>query len=256
MAVTFEHHDGVGSITLDNPPANSYDVQIMSEFGAAVDDAIDSGARAVVVRSASEKFFSAGADVKKLLAGDVAADMEMIGISQAAFRRMAVAEAVFIAHVAGHALGGGLEIALACDVRLATAGSYKLGTPEVTLGLLPGNGGTQRLTRLIGPSRAMDLLLTGRTFTAAEAHEWGLVAAVYDPEEADDRVRAYAVALARGPALAFAAIKRCVYEGGELPLSEGLALEAELVEHLFGSQDAREGLHAFVEKRPPEFVGA
>ena len=256
MAVTFEHHDGVGSITLDNPPANSYDLEVMSEFGAAVDDAIESGARAVVVRSASEKFFSAGADVKRFLDGNVAASMEMIGVSQSAFRRMAAADAVFIAHIAGHALGGGLEIALACDVRLATAGSYKLGTPEVTLGLLPGNGGTQRLTRLLGPSRAMDLLLTGRTFSPAEAHEWGLVAALYDPEEADDRVRAYAVTLAHGAALAIAAIKRCVHEGGDLPLSEGLALEADLVEHLFGSRDAREGLHAFVEKRTPEFTGA
>ncbi|HWD73602.1 MAG TPA: enoyl-CoA hydratase/isomerase family protein [Solirubrobacteraceae bacterium] len=256
MSVAFEHHDGVGSITLDNPPANSYDVQVMSEFGAAVDDAIDSGARAVIVRSASEKFFSAGADVKKFLAGNVAANMEMIGISQAAFRRMAEADAVFIAHVGGHALGGGLEIALACDVRLATAGRYKLGTPEVTLGLLPGNGGTQRLTRLLGPSRAMHLLLTGRTFSPTEAYDWGLVAELYDPEDADDRVRAYAAQLAHGPALAIAAIKRCVHEGGEMSLSEGLALEAELIEQLFGSQDAREGLHAFVDKRMPEFVGA
>ncbi|HZE03635.1 MAG TPA: enoyl-CoA hydratase/isomerase family protein [Solirubrobacteraceae bacterium] len=256
MAVSFEHHDGVGSITLDNPPANSYDLQVMSEFGAAVDDALESGARAVIVRSASAKFFSAGADVKRFLDGNVAANMEMIGVSQAAFRRMATAQAVFIAHVAGHALGGGLEIALACDVRLATAGNYKLGTPEVTLGLLPGNGGTQRLTRLLGPSRAMDLLLTGRTFSPAEAHAWGLVSAVYDPEEAEDRVRAYAVGLARGPALAIAAIKRCVHEGGQLPLYDGLALEGELVEQLFGTRDAHEGMHAFVEKRTPEFEGA
>lgn len=256
MAVEFTSHRGIGAITLENPPANSYDVEVMSEFGASVDDAIDSGVRAVIVHSASEKFFSAGADVKKFLDGNVASNMEMIAISQAAFRRMAQARAVFIAHLAGHALGGGLEIALACDIRLATAGNYKLGTPEVTLGLLPGNGGTQRLTRLIGPSRAMDLLLTGRTFSPAEAYEWGLVSALYDPAEADDRVRAYALRFAEGPALAAAAIKRCVHEGSELPLSEGLALEAEMIEELFGSQDAREGLHAFVEKRDPEFVGA
>ncbi len=256
MSVTFEHHDGVGSITLDHPPANSYDLEVMSEFGAAVDDAIESGARAMIVRSASEKFFSDGVDVRKFLAGSVASSMEMIAVSQAAFRRMAAADAVFIAYIGGHALGGGLEIALACDVRLATAGHYKLGTPEVTLGLLPGNGGTQRLTRLVGPSRAMDVLLTGRTFSPAEAYEWGLVSALHDPQDSDDRVRAYAVQLARGPALAIAAIKRCVHEGGEMSLSEGLALEAELIEHLFGSQDAREGLHAFVEKRTPEFVGA
>jgi enoyl-CoA hydratase/carnithine racemase len=188
--------------------------------------------------------------VKKFLDGDVEANMEMIRISQAAFRRMAAAEQVFIAHVGGHALGGGLEIALACDIRLAAPGGYKLGTPEVTLGLLPGNGGTQRLTRLLGPSRAMDLLLTGRTFSPDEALAWGLVAALVDEDEA----RAYAERLAGGPRQAIAAIKRCVHEGAQLSLEDGLALEAELVEQLFRSQDASEGLHAFVEKRRPVFA--
>ena len=164
----------------------------------------------MLVRSASEKFFSAGADVKKFLDGDVDANMEMIRTSQAAFGRMAAAEQVFIAHIAGHALGGGLEIALACDIRLAAPGGYKLGTPEVTLGLLPGNGGTQRLTRLIGPSRAMELLITGRTFGPDEAVQWGLVAALME----EDAAREYAERLAAGPALAIAAIKRCVHEGG------------------------------------------
>jgi enoyl-CoA hydratase/carnithine racemase len=182
--------------------------------------------------------------------GDVDANMEMIRTSQAAFRRMAAAEQVFIAHLAGHALGGGLEIALACDVRLASPGRYKLGTPEVALGLLPGNGGTQRLTRLLGPSRAMDLLLTGRTFGPDEALQWGLVAELLDEEG----VRAYAQRLASGPAQAIASIKRCVHEGGQLPLEDGLALEAELVEALFRSQDAAEGMTAFLEKRAPEFA--
>ena len=178
--------------------------------------------------------------------------MEMIRTSQGAFRRMAAAEQVFIAHVSGHALGGGLEIALACDIRLAAPGSYKLGTPEVTLGLLPGNGGTQRLARLLGPSRALELLLTGRTFSPDDALAWGLVAALVD----EDGARAYAERLAAGPKLAIAAIKRCVHEGAEKPLEDGLALEAELVERLFRSQDAGEGLRAFAEKRKPEFVGA
>src|SRR4051794_19862398 len=163
----------VATVTLDHPPANSYDLAVMKAFAADVDAAIASDARVVVVRSASEKFFSAGADVKKFLDGDVEANMEMIRTSQAAFRRMAAAEQVFIAHVNGHALGGGLEIALACDIRLAAPGAYKLGTPEVTLGLLPGNGGTQRLARLLGPSRAMELLLTGRTFSPDDALAWG-----------------------------------------------------------------------------------
>ena len=129
------------------------------------------------------------------------------------------------------------------------------GLPEVTLGLLPGNGGTQRLTRLIGPSRALELLITGRTFGVEEAREMGLVADVYDADEAGEGVREYAARLAAGPALAIASIKRCVHEGGELPLANGLALEAELMEQLFRSKDADEGLHAFVEKRKPEFVG-
>jgi len=242
----------VTEVTLDNPPANSYDLEVMQRFAGDVDAAIASDARVVVVRSASEKFFSAGADVKKFLDGDVAANMEMIRTSQAAFRRMAAAEQVFIAYLNGHALGGGLEIALACDIRLARPGGYKLGTPEVTLGLLPGNGGTQRLTRLLGPSRAMELLLTGRTFGPDEAHQWGLVAALME----EDAVREYAERLAAAPPLAIAAIKRCVHEGGQLPLDEGLALEADQVESLFRSKDATEGLTAFVEKRQPEFVGA
>ncbi len=257
MAVSFQSDGGVGTITLDNPPANSYDLAVMIEFSEAVDQAIDSRAtRVVVVQSASPKFFSAGADIKKFIEGDVDANMEMIRVSQAAFRRMAAAPQVFIAYIAGHALGGGLEIALACDIRLAAAGLYKLGTPEVTLGLLPGNGGTQRLTRLIGPSRALDLLITGRTFSVDEGRQFGLIADVYDAEEAQQKVAEYAARLAAGAALAIAAIKRCVHEGGQQSLDGGLALEAELMEQLFGSDDATEGLRAFVEKRVPEFADA
>src|SRR3954447_14180930 len=220
----------VAYVTLDNPPAHSYDLGVIQAFAADVDEAIASDARVVVVRSASERFFSAGADVKKFLEGDVDANMKMIRTSQAAFKRMAAAPQVFLAHLAGHALGGGLEITLACDLRYASEGSYKLGTPEVTLGLLPGNGGTQRLTRLLGPSRAMDLLITGRTFSAQEALEWGLVSAVYPADEAEAKVREQAERFAAGPALALAAIKRCVHDGGAQPLDRGLALEAELVE--------------------------
>src|SRR4051794_21695868 len=159
----------VASVTLDNPPANSYDLAVMQKFAADVDEAIASDARVIVVRSAGEKFFSAGADVKRFLEGDIEANMEMIRTSQAAFRRMAAAEQVFIAHIAGHALGGGLEIALACDIRLAAPGAYKLGTPEVTLGLLPGNGRTQRLARLPGAARATAPPLPRRTLSPDRA---------------------------------------------------------------------------------------
>jgi enoyl-CoA hydratase/carnithine racemase len=254
--VTYEVENGVGTITLDNPPANSYDLAVMQFFGAAVDEAIASDANVVILRSGSAKFFSAGADVKKFLDGDVDGNMEMIRTSQATFKRMAAARQVFIAHINGHALGGGLEITLGCDLRFASEGRYKLGTPEVTLGLLPGNGGTQRLTRLIGASRAMELLLTGRTFSVEDAVGFGLIHDVFPATEAEAAVRDVAEHLAAGPALALAAIKRCVHEGSQLSLDDGLALEQDLVEGLFRSIDALEGMTAFVEKRPAAFTGA
>jgi enoyl-CoA hydratase/carnithine racemase len=257
MPVTFSADGAVGSITLDNPPANSYDIEAVRELAGAIGAANDApDVRVVVLRSASEKFFSAGADVKRFLANDADANMEMVRLAHEALASVARSPKLFVAWIAGHALGGGLEMALACDLRYAAEGSFRLGTPEVTLGLLPGNGGTQRLTRLVGPSRAMDLLVTGRTFSPDEALQMGLVSALHPPEEAEEKVRALAERLAAGPRLAVAAIKRCVHEGGEKPLDEGLALEAELVERLFRSRDAEEGLTAFVEKRSPAFVGA
>src|ERR671933_58407 len=159
---------------------------------------------------------------------------------------------LFVAWIAGHALGGGLEIALACDLRYAAEGSYRLGTPEVTLGLLPGNGGTQRLPRIIGRGPALDLLLTGRQVDPAEAQRLGIVSALFADEES---FRAHVEKLAAGPPLAVANIKRAVYQGLDVTLEEGLTLERELVEQLFRSQDANEGLTAFSEKRTPTFTG-
>jgi enoyl-CoA hydratase/carnithine racemase len=256
MAVSFSTEGKLGFITLDHPPANSYDAAFMSEYSEAVDSAIASDARIVIVQSANPKFFSAGADIKVFTEGNIGANMEMIRISQAAFKRMAAASQLFIAYVAGHALGGGLEIALACDIRVAKSGSYFLGLPEVKLGLLPGNGGTQRLTRLIGPSRAMELLVTGRRYGVDEAVAMGLVAQVFDGDDAESKARQYAEELAAGAVVAIAAIKRCVHEGGAMSLDHALTLEAEQMEMLFGTRDAAEGLQAFVDKRPAEFAGA
>jgi enoyl-CoA hydratase/carnithine racemase len=254
MAVSYAGGGAVGTITLDKPPANSYDIEMIAELGEAIDEAAaDAAARVVVVRSASERFFSAGADIKAFLANDADANMEMIRTAHGTLGRLAAADQAFVAWVAGHALGGGLEIALACDLRYALAGDYRLGTPEVTLGLLPGNGGTQRLTRQIGRGPALELLLTGRTVTPAEAHALGIVGGVFDDEEAFD---AHVQRLAAGPPLALAAIKRCVHDGAERPLEDGLELERQRMEALFRSKDAIEGLTAFVEKRPPKFVGA
>jgi enoyl-CoA hydratase/carnithine racemase len=249
MAVRFE----AGTIVLEQPPANSYDVEFMRELGEAIAAADASDARVVVVRSANERFFSAGADIKRFLANDVDANMEMIRVAHEALASMARSPKLFVAWIAGHALGGGLEIALACDLRYAAAEGFRLGTPEVTLGLLPGNGGTQRLPRLIGRGPALELLLTGRQVEPEEAHRLGIVSGLFASE---DEFRAHIEKLAAGPPLAVAGIKRAVYEGLELRLDHGLALERDLIEALFRSQDAREGLTAFSEKRRPGFVGA
>jgi enoyl-CoA hydratase/carnithine racemase len=254
MPVTYAADGAVGTITLDNPPANSYEIGFMRELADAIAAASgDDAVRAVVVRSASERFFSAGADVKRFLANDPAENVAMVETAHEALASIARSPKPFVAWIAGHALGGGLEIALACDLRYAAEGSFRLGTPEVTLGLLPGNGGTQRLPRLIGAGPALDLLLTGRQVDPAEAHRLGIVTGLFPSE---DELRAHVERLAAGPPLAIANIKRAVYEGLQGPIDEGLALERELIGELFRSQDGVEGLTAFSEKRAPSFVGA
>ena len=254
MAVSFGTDGAVGTITLDKPPANSYDIEFMRELADAIRAAGDADAvRVVVVRSSSEKFFSAGADVKRFLANDLEDNMDMIRLAHEALAGIARSPKLFVAFVAGHALGGGLEIALACDVRYAAAGRFKLGTPEVTLGLLPGNGGTQRLPRLIGAGPALELLTTGRPIGPDDALRLGLVSEVFEDAAAFD---AHVQRLAKLPPLALAGIKRAVFEGMDAPLEQGLALERDLIEALFRSRDANEGLTAFSEKRAPEFTGA
>jgi enoyl-CoA hydratase/carnithine racemase len=254
MAVRYDSQGSIGTITLDKPPANSYDIEFMEELSSAIAAADDDGdARVVVVESASEKFFSAGADVKRFLANEVDANMDMVRLAHETLRGIADSPKPFVAYVAGHAQGGGLEIALACDVRYAQEGGYRLGTPEVTLGLLPGNGGTQRLPRLIGVGPALELLLTGRQLTPEEAQRIGLVSRLFAGRA---EFRAHVDKLAALPPLALKEIKRAVYEGIERPLASGLELERGLIEKLFRSQDANEGLVAFSEKRRPEFVGA
>jgi enoyl-CoA hydratase/carnithine racemase len=208
-----------------------------------------------VLRSASEKFFSAGADVKAFKENTVEANMEMIRASHETLSSIATIPKVFIAEINAHALGGGLEIALACDLRFAADGDYRLGTPEVTLGVLPGNGGTQRLPRLIGWSRALDLMVTGRTVTPSEARELGIIDAVFAVDALREKTNEYARRLAAGATKAIGNIKLAVHEGIALGLDAGLEREQELVEELFSSDDGREGIAAFAEKRTPAFSG-
>jgi enoyl-CoA hydratase/carnithine racemase len=256
MVVSFSTEDGIGVVTLDKPPANSYDLAFIEELGEAVGAAAsDDAVKVVVVRSASERFFSAGADVKAFNENAVESNMEMIRLSHETLSSLASIPKVFIAEINSHALGGGLEIALACDLRFAAEGDYKLGTPEVTLGVLPGNGGTQRLPRLIGWSRALDLMVTGRTVSPTEALELGILNDLFPADELRERTFEYASALASGATRAIGHIKLAVHEGLEGSLEDGLALERQLVEELFRSEDGREGIAAFAEKRKPVFAG-
>ncbi|HEX2304506.1 MAG TPA: enoyl-CoA hydratase/isomerase family protein [Gaiella sp.] len=257
MAVSFSADAGIGTITLDKPPANSYDLEYVQELGAAVDEAAsDQEVRVVILRSASEKFFCAGADIKAFQAGPHERNMEMIETSHRTLSSIARIPKVFIAEINGHALGGGLEIPLACDLRFAGDGDYGLATPEATLGLLPGNGGTQRLPRLIGRSRALDLMITGRTVTPGQALELGIVDALFPADELREKTLEYAQTLAVGATKAIGNIKLAVHEGIDDGLERGLERERELVEELFLSEDGREGLAAFAEKRQPTFTGA
>jgi enoyl-CoA hydratase/carnithine racemase len=256
MAVSFSADESVGVVTLDKPPANSYDLEFIEELAASVEAAArDDDVKVVVVRSASERFFSAGADVKAFGENTVEENMEMIRASHETLASLATIPKVFIAEINAHALGGGLEIALACDLRFAAEGDYRLGAPEVTLGVLPGNGGTQRLPRLIGWSRALDLMVTGRTVSPAEALELGIVNRVFGAGELREQTLAYARKLAAGATKAIGNIKLAVHEGLSAGLELGLERERVLIEELFRSEDGREGIAAFAEKRAPVFGG-
>jgi enoyl-CoA hydratase/carnithine racemase len=256
MSVRLEKEGGVGIIVLDRPPANSYDYAFLREFASAIDDArVDLSIKsAVVVASASEKFFSAGADVGAFAAGGPRSRFMTALLAHEAFRKMENTPLVFIAAIAGHCLGGGLELALACDVRFAAEGAYQIGLPEVNLGLFPGSGGTQRLPRLVGLAKGLDLIANATTLKPAEAKEIGIVDRLY-PDAAACRAGAieYAAKLGAGPGVAIGHAKLAINQGYGAPLDLGLAIEREAIGRVFVSEDAEEGIKAFTEKRKPEF---
>ncbi|HEX8721362.1 MAG TPA: enoyl-CoA hydratase/isomerase family protein [Pyrinomonadaceae bacterium] len=259
--VGYEAEGGVAVITLNDPPANTYSYEMMRQLDSAVLGArMDESVHVVVITGAGEKFFCAGADIKMLTEVTPAFKYYFCLHANETLSRLEQTPKLVVAAINGHCVGGGLEVALAADVRVARKGAGKMGLPEVALGVLPGTGGTQRLARVVGKSRAIELMAAGELFDFERGAELGLVNHVFEAETADafrERALEYArrFAAPHKAALAVGRIKRSVQSGAEIPFEYGLALERELQQQLFQSDDAREGLSAYVEKRKPNFKG-
>lgn len=254
--VRMKREGRVLTIGLDRPPMNALSRAFGRELHAAFSEASRmEGVSVAVIASLSDRAFIAGADIKEMAGMSRKESEEFSALLQETNDLLAGMRKVVIAAIRGHALGGGCELALACDYRFMAAGSGRIGLPEATLGILPGAGGTQRLPRLVGLSRAMDLLLRGRSLTPEEALAIGLVDRVLDPGNFLDEVTAFANELAAGAGRAMGYIKAAVLEGMELPLAQALAVERKYGLENLGSHDAKEGLAAFAGKRKPQFTG-
>jgi enoyl-CoA hydratase len=259
--VGYEARDGVAVLTLDDPPANTYTHEMMRQLDAAILEArFDPEVDVIVITGKGEKFFCAGANINMLQQADPTWKYYFCLHANETLLRLEHTPKLVIAALNGHTVGGGLEIAMAADLRIARRGAGKVGLPEVALGVLPGTGGTQRLTRLIGHSKAIQLMTEGINTDFDEAERMGLVNRVMDADSRDaflEQVLEYARQFVRpGKAsLAVGNIKRACQSGGQLPLEQGLALERELQAMLFNSEDAKEGLNAYVEKRQAAFSG-
>jgi len=254
--VNYHAQAGVAWIEMNDPPANTYTYEMMQQLDRAILEArMDDSVHVMVLRGAGDKFFSAGANIKMLSSVTPEFKYYFCLHANETLNRLEHTPKLVIAALNGHTVGGGLEIALAADIRLARRDAGKIGLPEVALGVLPGTGGTQRLSRLIGKSRALELMATGRTMSFEEAEEIGLVNQVFDRDEFFEQVTEYVKQFLppQKAARAVGRIKRSVQSGLEMSFQEGLALERELQQHLFQSEDAHEGLAAYVEKRTPQF---
>jgi enoyl-CoA hydratase len=257
--VHYEARDGVAILTLDDPPANTYTYELMQDLDRCILQArMDESVYVIVLVGAGEKFFCAGASIPMLNSVTPQFKYYFCLHANETLNRLEQTPKLVIAALNGHTVGGGLEIAMAADLRIAKQGGGKIGLPEVNLGVLPGTGGTQRLTRIVGKSSAIELMVTGRTFEFDEAKELGIVTDVYqaaDREEFLGKVMEYAKQFTP-PNMASKAIgniKRAVQTGAELPYQDALAVERELQQQLFQSEDAKEGIAAYVEKRKPQF---
>ena len=243
---------GIATITLQNPPANPLGVELRQGLDHALDVSVEEDARVIVLRSSVDGYFAAGADLKLLGSIDAAGFGDYLDALRAAIERIPSLPMLSIAAIDGYALGGGLELAMACAMRVATPRS-KLGVPEIKLGLLPGAGGTQRLPRIVGPGRALGMLLTGRSVGGEEAERMGLVDHLVPDGTADEAAAELAATFVAGPSNALAAIVRCVHAARDLPFAQGMEVERAEIMTLFENADAREGLAAFLEKRRPTF---
>lgn len=257
--VEYRTDNGIAILELSNPPVNSYTHDLLREFDDAICQArMDENVHVIVVRGKGEKFFSAGADINMLAGKSTAYRYCFALYGQEVLLRLEHTPKLVIAAINGHAVGGGLEIAMACDIRIAKKDGGRLGLAEVNLGVLPGMGGTQRLPRLVGRGRAMELAATGRTIIFEEALEMGLINHIYEPENFFEQVLTYAKQFTAPNKASFAAgkIKRAIAVGMESSLDEGLAFEREVLFQTFESEDAAEGLAAYREKRAAKFKGA
>jgi enoyl-CoA hydratase/carnithine racemase len=259
--VTYATDSGVALLTLTNPPANGYSYEMMRDLDEAVLRArFDDAVQVIVLAGAGEKFFCAGADIAMLDAVTPSFKYAFCLHANETLLRLEHTPKLVIAALGGHCVGGGLEIALAADLRFARHASGKCGLPEITLGVLPGTGGTQRLARVVGKSKAIELMAGGELFDYEAAERLGLVNRVLDAKD-EAGFLSQVLELAHGyctpkkAALAVGHIKRAVQTGLEVPLESGLALERELQAKLFASADAKEGIAAFVQKRPARFQG-
>jgi enoyl-CoA hydratase/carnithine racemase len=258
--INYFTEDGLAIIELDNAPANTYSYEMFLQMDEAILQArMDDSVHVIVVRGKGDKFFSAGADIAMLQRVTPKFKYFFCLHANETLLRLEHTPKLVIAALNGHTVGGGMEIALACDIRIARKDSGRIGLPEVALGVLPGTGGTQRLARALPKNKAIELMVEGRTFSFEEAKEWGIVNYIYEgsPQDYWEQVLDYARQFCppNKAAKAVGAIKRSVQSGSEIALGEGLAIERELQQQLFQSEDAKVGLAAYSGKNIASFNG-
>lgn len=256
--VHYEVKDGVAYLTLDDPPANTYTHEMMRQLDEVILRArFEKDVYVIVIRGEGDKFFCAGANINMLKSSDPYFKYYFCLHANETLNRLEQTPKLVIAALEGHTVGGGLEIAMAADVLIAKKNSGKVGLPEVTLGVLPGTGGTQRLARRVGKSQSIELMVTGRLIDFEEAQRIGIVNHIFEPDNFAAQIHDYAKQFCppNKAAKAVGRIKRSVQSGAEVPFESGLAIERELQQQLFESPDAKEGLDAYVNKRKPDFRG-